>query len=78
MSRDLRKEQIKIFEDTRQLYETDGKLTESVRYSKKHQEMIDDGADFPILPHREGIPDRVLVSGRRSLEAAGQYCNAAL
>ena len=73
MSRDLRKEQIRIFEDTRRLYETDGKLTESVRYSKRDQEVIADEADFPVLPHRKGMPARVLVSGRRSLEAAGQY-----
>lgn len=67
MSRDLRKEQIRIFEDTRLLYETDGKLTESVRYSKRYQEVIADEADFPVLPHRKGMPARVLVWGRRSL-----------
>lgn len=73
MNQDLREQRIRIFEDTKHLYETDEKLRESVRYSRGHQEVIDAGTDLPALPHRDGTPARVLVSERRSLEAAGQY-----
>lgn len=73
MGSDLRKEWIRIFEDTRHLYETDGKLVESIWCSRKHQEVVADGTDLPALPHRDGTPAKVLVSKRRSLEAAGQY-----
>lgn len=73
MGSDLREERIRIFEDTRHLYETDGKLVESIWCSRKHQEVVVDGTDLPALPHRDGTPARVLVSERRSLEAAGQY-----
>lgn len=75
MERTLRKERIRVFEDTRHLYETDESLMQSVLYSREHQEVIADGTDLPALPHRDGTPARVLVSKRRSLEAAGQYRN---
>lgn len=75
MGSDLRKERIRIFEDTRHLYETDGKLVESIWCSRKHQEVVADGTDLPALPHGDGTPAKVLVSKRRSLEAAGQYRN---
>lgn len=73
MNKNLREEWVRVFEDTRHLCETNGKMMESIRYSKKNQKVIADGTDFPVLPHGEGTPAKVLVSKKRSLEAAGQY-----
>lgn len=73
MNRNMREERIRIFEDTRYLYETNQKLTDSILCSRKYQRVITAEEEIPVLPHMDGAPAKVLVSKRRSLEAAGKY-----
>lgn len=73
MSKDSREERAGIFKDTMNLCETNKKLMDSVLYSKKHQEVITEDADIPAPQHKDGMPAKVLVSKKRSLEAARQY-----
>ncbi len=73
MGMDLWEERINIFEDTRQLYETNSKLIASILDSKKHQKVIAEGVNLPAFAQKDGMPAKVLVSKRRSLEAARQY-----
>lgn len=74
MYQDTRDERIKIFEHTRQLYESDEKLRESVNNSRGRQIFIAEGDPVESAPHGAyGQPATVTVSRKRSLEAASGY-----
>lgn len=74
MYKDAREERKEIFNHTKQLYESNEKLIESVRHSKKHQAVIAEGADVPSIAHGiYDMPAKVVVSKKRSLEASKGY-----
>lgn len=63
----------KIFKDTIDLCRTNEKLMDSVLYSKKHQEVLTEELKISGLLHKGRMPAKVLVSQKRSIEAASQY-----
>lgn len=74
MYKDAREERKEIFNDTRQLYEGNEKLIESVKHSKEHQIIIAEGDNVPSDAHGiYDIPAKVMVSKKRSLEASRGY-----
>lgn len=71
-----REERQKIFADTKRLYESDVKLAESVKKSKKNQIVI--AENEVVAPANDKVydtPAKVVVSKKRSLEAAIGYPN---
>ena len=62
-----------IFRDTEQRYKTNQTLLQAVRQSTESQQFIAENVNVSIpAPHKEGKA-KVVVSGRRSLEAAESY-----
>lgn len=72
--KNAREERKEIFNDTRQLYERNGKLIEAVKHSKKYQIIIAESDNVPSVAHGiYDIPAKVIVSKKRSLEASKGY-----
>ncbi len=73
---DAREERREIFKNTRQLYESNEKLIESVNNSKKHQTVIAESDDVSSIAHGiYDVPAKVVVSKKRSLEASQGYAD---
>lgn len=68
-----REENIAIFENTRTLCNTDPYITNAVKLSRWHQEVILEGAEIFPAPKTLPEPAQVIVSKRRSFEAAWRY-----
>lgn len=73
MYKDLRKERVEIFEETKHLYCTNKRLVDSINYSKQNQKVIAEGVQIAAPIDKYNVPANVVVSRKRSLAAAGQY-----
>lgn len=73
MYKDLRKERVEIFEETKHLYCTSKRLVDSIEFSKQNQKVIVEGAQIPVPTDKYNMPANIVVSQKRSLAAAGQY-----
>ena len=69
---DRRERNIKVFQDTEKLYQTNERLKDAVRKSIDEQKLIlsDDVIVYENAGRKDGT---VLVSGKRTLEAAEAY-----
>lgn len=70
MSRDSN---IRIFEDTCRLYESDPVLVEAVKNSIAQQKVILETDEYPFTLPVYDTPSKLIVTGRRSFEAALSY-----
>ena len=67
-------ENIEVFEDTKKLCETNGKIRESIAQSVKIQKLILEWNDLPDVEKRR-FPEHanIIVSAKRTFEAASAY-----
>ena len=70
-----RAENIEIFEHTRELYQTEPELTAAIRSSRQMQEVILETSEIPQVLPRYEEPAEIIVSRKRSFEAAQAYSN---
>ena len=75
-----REENVAVFEDTKRLYQTNERLKAAVEVSRKAQSLI---RESDALPAHRGDKKydkqtSVIVSGKRSFEAAAPYCRDGL
>lgn len=68
-----RVENIAIFEDTKRLYQTDPELAAAIRASSHMQEVILESDDVKSVPPLFAEPAEIIVSQKRSFEAARDY-----
>ena len=68
-----RVENIAIFEDTKRLYQTDPELAAAIRASNHMQEVILESDDVKSVPPLFAEPAEIIVSQKRSFEAARDY-----
>lgn len=68
-----RSENIAIFEDTRRTYQTDLELAAAIRASNHMQEVILESDKLTPVPPRYVEPAEIIVSRKRSFEAAQGY-----
>lgn len=68
-----RSDNIAIFEDTRKMYQTDPELTAAIRASNHMQEVILESDEVTSVPPRYVEPAEIIVSRKRSFEAAQGY-----
>lgn len=68
-----RQENIAVFENTRQMYGTDPELCEAVRSSAEGQRIVPETEPLEMVPPRYSRPACMIISGRRSFEAAQAY-----
>lgn len=69
-----REELVKVFEDTRRLYEEQDELVEATRQSVQKQKLVLEGKPLPHINKRiYSQPAEVVVSKKRSFEAAAAY-----
>lgn len=68
-----RTENIAIFEDTRKIYQTDPELVAAIRASNHMQEVILESDEMKAIPPRFVEPAEIIVSKKRSFEAAQGY-----
>ena len=68
-----RTENIAIFEDTRKIYQTDPELAAAIRASNHMQEVILESDGVKAIPPRFVDPAVIIVSKKRSFEAASDY-----
>lgn len=73
MYKDLRRERVEIFEETKHLYCTDKRLVDSISFSKQNQKVIAERAQVSVSEDRYNVSANVVVSKKRSLAAAGLY-----
>lgn len=73
MYKDLRKERVEIFEETKHLYCTNKRLVDSINFSIQNQKVIAEGEQLPACSDKFDMPANAVVSRKRSLAAAGQY-----
>ncbi|MDE6635686.1 MAG: TIGR02452 family protein, partial [Lachnospiraceae bacterium] len=73
MYKDLRKERVEIFEETKHLYGANKRLVDSINFSKQNQKVIAEDVQISIFTDKYNMPANVVVSRKRSLAAAGQY-----
>lgn len=73
MYKDLRRERVETFEETKHLYCTDKRLVDSIRFSKQNQKVIAESAQVSVSEDRYNVSANVVVSKKRSLAAAGSY-----
>lgn len=76
----VREENVAVFEDTKRLYQTNERLKAAVEVSRKAQSLI---RESDALPAHRGDKKydkqtSVIVSGKRSFEAAAPYCRDGL
>lgn len=64
---------IQIFEESKRLWETNERLCKSIARSIRTQRFVGAKEEIPFSPSAEGDPARVVVSGKRTLEAAEPY-----
>lgn len=73
---DQREEKRNVYFDTKRLYETNEKLVESIKKSIASQQLIlEEDIVENTDENKYNVPAKVLVSKKRSLEAAKQYKN---
>lgn len=70
---DRRLKNAEIFRDTEHYYKTDKALTDTVKASTKAQIFIPESGTVTLLPSENKEKANVLVSGKRSLQAAEFY-----
>lgn len=68
-----RTENIAIFEDTRKIYQTDPELAAAIRASNHMQEVILESDQVMTVPPQFVEPADIIVSQKRSFEAARDY-----
>ena len=68
-----RSENVAIFEDTRKLCQTDSELAAAIQASNHMQEVILESDEVPPVPPRFPDPAEIIVSRKRSFEAAQGY-----
>ena len=68
-----RTENIAIFEDTRKIYQTDPELAAAIRASNHMQEVILESDQVMTVPPQFVEPAEIIVSPKRSFEAARDY-----
>lgn len=68
-----RSENVAIFEDTRKLYQTDPKLAAAIGVSNHMQEVILESDEIIPVQPRYAEPAEIIVSKKRSFEAAQDY-----
>ncbi|MDD6023455.1 MAG: TIGR02452 family protein [Oscillospiraceae bacterium] len=64
---------IQIFEEGKRLWETNERLCKSIARSIRTQRFVGAKEEIPFSPSTEGDPARVVVSRKRTLEAAEPY-----
>ena len=70
-----RAENVAIFEDTRKIYQTDPELAAAIRASNHMQEVILESDAVKTCPPIFAEPAEIIVSKKRSFEAARNYSN---
>lgn len=67
-------ENIEVFEDTKKLCETNGKIRESIAQSVKNQKLIPEWSDLPDV-EKSSFSEHanIIVSAKRTFEAASAY-----
>lgn len=70
---DRRTRNAEIFRDTEQQYKTDRMLVQAVRQSTEAQQFIAENAMVNTSSLRKAEPTKVVVSGKRSIQAAESY-----
>lgn len=74
MYRDLQETRKEIFNDTKKYYQSNKELINSIKNSKKYQLVITENDNIKQTNHEiYNIPAKVIVSKKRSLEAAREY-----
>lgn len=73
MCKKPREERKEIFEETRHIYGREVRLADSISFSRHNQRVIAEDMEVPAPTGRYDMPAKVLVSGRKSLEAAAGY-----
>ncbi|MGN0484365.1 MAG: TIGR02452 family protein, partial [Lachnospiraceae bacterium] len=74
MYNESREERIEIFQDTKRIYETDRTLADAVKESQKNQVFLAETDAVPtVVTQKYDIPAKVIVSKKRTLEAAVGY-----
>ncbi|MBO4390047.1 MAG: TIGR02452 family protein [Lachnospiraceae bacterium] len=68
-----REDNVEIFEDTTAFVNENEKLKEAVKRTRNVQKIYFDGEDIPDPTKRNGQQAKVVVSGKRTLEAASAY-----
>lgn len=70
----IREKNVEVFEDTKRLCKTNNRLINAIRESSNKQYIVMEGENIETINgHRFKIPATVLVSKKRSLEAASKY-----
>lgn len=62
MYKDLRKERVEIFEETKHLYCTSKRLVDSIEFFRQSQKVIVEGAQIPVSTDKNNMPANVVVS----------------
>ena len=67
-------ENVEIFEDTKRLCETNGRIKDTLARSVKNQKLIPEGMELPVV-HKTRFADeaKIVVSTKRTFEAAADY-----
>ena len=67
-------ENMEIFEDTKKLCETNGRIKDTLARSVKNQKLIPEGMELPVV-HKTRFADeaKIVVSTKRTFEAAAGY-----
>lgn len=73
MFRDKREERKRVFEDTLQMCKTDPVLQDSIKRSKERQAVIEEGMNVLCSDSKIISPAKIIVSSKRTLEAAQRY-----
>ena len=70
-----REENALIFEDTKKLCETNKKLIEAIKLSSSNQKLILENENIELIKPKFDIEAKLIVSKKRSFEAASAYEN---
>lgn len=68
-----RRENVEVFEDTRRLYSTNTVLKDAVQSASQEQQLYQEGAEVEGNIAQRDKPARIVVSKKRTLEAASAY-----
>lgn len=69
-------ENISVFRDTSQMCKTEPRLRAAIKESNAGQEMIPGGSDFELTVQPRSVSAQVVVSRKRTLEAAESYARS--
>ena len=72
---DRKQNNIDVFMDTEKICKTNQKLIDAINKSNSEQVMIQEKDSVEVRAHRYESPVEVIVSKKRSLEAANQKMN---